>query len=114
MAGDSKGGSVKAEVVVKTKAAFLCCSFAICCFGQDEKKARLPDHVKLVPGFVQFKPHPPTVTPAPPPSTACAHMVIFPVPQSRDSKMIMRIPEQSRSRMPIHKGLPPCDKDARR
>ena len=99
---------------MKTRAAFMCCSLAIClpCFGQDETKARLPDHVKLVPGFVQFKlkpPNTPIFTPPPAPSAACAHMDIFPVPQSTDSKMIMRIPEKSASRMPIHKGLAACD-----
>ena len=91
---------------MKTRAAILCCSLAVClqCFGQDETKARLPNHVKFVPGFVQFKPNPPAA-----PSAACAHMVIVPVPQGKDSKMIMRIPEKSASRMPILKGLPACD-----
>jgi hypothetical protein len=43
------------------------------------------------------------------PDPACAHIVMIPVPRGMDSKIILRGPEKSSSRMPIHKGLPACD-----
>ncbi|MBI4874248.1 MAG: hypothetical protein HY822_06425 [Acidobacteria bacterium] len=107
-----------------TRTALLCFSLATCafCAGQDKAPAArpaLPNHVKLVEGFAQFneskpgKVWAPAQNPVSATNPTCAHIVLIPVPQHVDPKMILKVPDPSASKMPIYKGLPVCPGDLR-
>ena len=91
-------------------------SLALCapCFGQGFTPKILPGHVKLVKGFKPGSPElrslPPKVVIGKdkPEAAVCGHIRVFPASKDIDPKMVVPVPEQSASRMPIHKGLPPC------
>ncbi len=86
---------------------------AVCCFGGQ------PDplsHLKLAPGFLQPakiklpKLAPKTLTAE---NRACGHILIASTSPHADRRMIMPVPRDYGSRMPIIKGLPVCQEDLR-
>lgn len=117
----------------------LCVFLAIgaCCFGQDSKstlsadaakqvfRPALRNHLNLVKGFAQFRENTSAGWITPDKSRArllgpmadaridCAHIRLIPLPRDVDPKMILPLPKQSASKMPILKGMPACSEDSR-
>ncbi len=119
--------------------ALLCVAFAVstCCFGQDSKptvspdaprqdfRPALPNYLNLVKGFAKGRENTAARWFAPDKSRArllgpmadaridCAYIRVIPVPRNVDPEMILPMPKQSASRMPILKGMPACSEDSR-
>ena len=105
-------------------------AFSIGCFGQDKplvmeplapqpfRVGKLPGHIKLFQGFArnerplsshETRPFKVTGTRAEIYLVArCGHITVTPAPANVDPQIVLKVPETSRSNMPVFRGLPPC------